>query len=212
MKIKAVGANNILRYRKQDIEGLRKIGMVLFINVFNMPEHICSIALIESTNHPEFKKGDEAIVSYRIGYDTDVNERESRQPNKYFLERQKNGDEIRWCSDYDIFGVIRGGEMIPKKEYVFAELPPPAEEKTKGGIIIPEAFREQKTDKKGYWTKVKHIHPEHKEKYNLQPGQEIYCEKNSDIQKEIFGEKLLFIPIQKVLGWKENGALNPIAT
>lgn len=197
--MKAVGKNVILRYRKADLDILKKQGLIFLVDSHKSAENVCSIAVIESTNHPDLKDGDEAIVSFRIGYDEDLHDRGNRNTNQYFIELCDNGDHIRWCDEYDVFGVVRKGNLIPKQEYLFCEVPPPVEEKV-GSIFIPDSYRNQKTDNDPYRTKIKYIHPETSKETGMKEGDEIVCEKNSDIKKTIFDKEFLAVPLKKVMG------------
>lgn len=198
--MQAVRKTVILRYRKQDIDILKMYGSIYLLDSHNNAANVCSVAVIESTNHPDFDKGDEAIVSFRIGYDEDINDRGQKKDNQYFIERTDDGDVIRWCDEYDIFGVIKNGKYVPKQEYIFGEIPPPIDAKF-GSIFIPESYQKQKTDNTSYKTKVKAIHPKTSEETGIKVGDEIYCEKNSDIKKTIFKEEFLAIPFVKVLAY-----------
>jgi co-chaperonin GroES (HSP10) len=205
--MKATRNKAILRYRKQDLEGLKKIGSIFFIDTMNKAEHVCCIALIEDSHSDEFKKGDEVAVSFRLGWDENIDDRGQRRMNGYYIDTEENGDVIRWCSTLygihaggmDIMGKIDGDRIIPKIGVVIAEIPPPVPEKH-GGLFIPNSFREQKTDKLGYHTKVKYIHPQDAEELGLSEGDTIYCEKDSDIKKVIFGQEILTIPAKRILG------------
>lgn len=205
--MKATRNKAILRYRKQDLEGLKKYGNIYFIDTMNKAEHVCCIALIESSGSEEFEKGDEVLCSYRISWDEDINDRGNTRVNQYYIDTDTNGDVIRWCSTQhgirtggrDIMGKIRNGVVTPKKGIVFAEIPPPVPEK-KGNLFIPNSFREQKTDKLGYHTTIKYIHPDDANELGLEIGDTIYCEKDSDIKKVIFGHEILTIPTDRILG------------
>lgn len=198
--MKAVRKIVLLRYKKENLEILKKQGLIYLVDSTNNAEHVCSVATIESTNHPDFEKGDEAIVSFRICYDENIHDRGNRKDNQYFIERTDEGDHIRWCEEYDVFGVIKKGKLIPKQEYIFGEIPPPIEEKV-GKIFIPNSYRNQKTDAVSYTTKVKAIHPKTQEETGIKVGDTIWCEKNSDIKKTIFDTEFLAIPFQKVLAF-----------
>lgn len=202
-----------LRFKAENLDILQKYGSIYFVNTLNKPEHVCVVATIVSSYNPEFEEGDEAIVSYRIAWDENVNDRGQKKVNPFFIEKLENGDELRWCSDewYDVFGTIKNGKICPRKEYVFAEIPPLTEEKI-GMIIIPDTFRNQKTDKQSYTTNIKYIHPEKAKEFGLKQGDKIYASKDSDIKKTIMSEELLFIPLKKVLGYRNSSNFVPLAT
>ncbi len=211
--MKAVGKYIIIRFRKEDLEILKKQGLIYYVDPDNKGEHICSIAVVESSNHPDIMDGDEAIVSYRIAWDENVNDRGHHKTNKYFIETLDNGDQLRWChADWDVFGIKRKGKYLPLREYIFGEIPPPMPEKTVRGIIIPDSFRKQKTDKKqAYLTKVKEVNPLVTLETGIEKGDYIWCEPDSDIKKTIFEEEILTIPFKKVLGWaNDNGDFKPL--
>ena len=198
--MKAVRKIVLLRYRKDDLAIIKKYGSIYLVDSHNNAANVCSVALVESSNHPDFEKGDEAIVSFRIGYDEDIHDRGQKKDNQYFIERDDNGDVLRWCDEYDVFGVIKKGKLVPRQEYIFGEIPPPINPKF-GSIIIPESFNGQKTDRSSYTTKIKAIHPKTKQETGMKEGDEIYCEVNSDIKKTIFDTEFLAIPFQKVLAF-----------
>lgn len=202
----AVGDYTILKYESKDVDDIQKIGRFLIVDPTNKAQRVCSLATIVSTNHKEFNVGEKAIVSYRIGWDVDINNPGAKKTNSYFIRKESNGDEIRFCSNMDIFGVIRDDKMIPKKEYVFAEIPTKKSEKV-GLLFIPQTAQDQTTDREGYWTKILRVHPDNAP---LKDGQTIYCEPNSDITKEIYGNEILFIPTQKVLGYLKDDTFVPL--
>ncbi len=199
--MKAVRKIVILRYKKDDIEILKKQGLIYLVDSHNNAENVCSVAEIVSTNHPDFSKGDQAIVSFRIGFDDDIHDRGQRKANQYLIERTDEGDHIRWCEEYDVFGVMKKGKLIPKQEYIFGEIPPPIDEKV-GMLFIPNSFRNQKTDRSSYTTKVKAIHPTTAKETGIKIGDTIWCEANSDIKKTIFDNEFLAIPFQKVVAYQ----------
>ena len=54
--MKAVRKIVILRYKKDDIEILKKQGLIYLVDSHNNAENVCSVAEIISTNHPDFQK------------------------------------------------------------------------------------------------------------------------------------------------------------
>lgn len=119
--------------------------------------------------------------------------------NQYFIQKE-NDDEIRWCWEEQIYGIRRNGKITPTKNFIFCELPEELPEQI-GRIYIPHSARKPETSKKGFKVKVKYIRDEEKKSLNLQEGQYIYCDKDTDAVKKIWGEEVIRVPINYILGW-----------
>lgn len=206
MRIEAAPRKIILRYKKADIESKLKVGSLFIANAENKSQWIAETCYVESSTHSlEYKKGDMVAVSYRIGHDFDQeNPLNKSQRNENFICQEENGDELRWCDDneWDVFGVMRDGEIIPRETTIYCEVPEMKEDRI-GSIIIPEIARKIDTNNKGYWTKVLHINPLDSKKTDLKAGDEIYCTKNSDVKKCIFGHTLIAVPVKMALAAKD---------
>ncbi len=176
--------NNPEKYNK----ALRKINPAL------VPE----TAVVEASCDEWIKEGDEVVVQYLIATDDqfDIDKPIQRNPN--FMYTDENGDEIRWCDTYSLYGRKRGDEIIPMKGYVFCSLPEViAETKTEAGIILLE--KKQDTDRKAFKTTIVFIHPEDAEMYDLSVGDEVFVDKDSDAVKKIFGHTVIRVLTDKVL-------------
>lgn len=205
MKITAANHKIILRYKKADIEERLKVGSLFIANVENKPEWTTETCYIESSFDGTYRKGDKAAVSYRIGHDYDQENPFSKSfRNENFIQKEENGDELRWCDDneWDMFGIMRDGEIVPRETLIYCEVPVMKEDRI-GSIIIPEIARKVDTDKKGFWTKVLYINPNDAKKLDVKAGDEIYCSKNSDVKKCIFGQTIIAVPVKMALSKKD---------
>ena len=200
----------ILRFSKSQIEERLKVGRFFIANVMNDPKYASEMAYVESSSNPEYKKGMEIAVSYRIGHDynqEDPNDKHYR--NEWFIEECNDGSELRYCIDswVSVFGYKKDDAIVPYEGYVFCEVPSFEKEK-EGRFIIPDSFKNVNTDSAGYKTKIKYIRKEDSDEYGLFVGDEIWCDPNSDIKKTIFGETLIAVPTKKVCAKIESKKLS----
>jgi len=200
--MRSVGDKLILRFLNEDLEATKKAGSLYLDTSFNPNEHVCQVAVIEATNDKMEKEqllfqGDKVLVQYLVGLDT-FDEEKNVQRNMFFLEREDNGDEIRWCHISNLFGKQSKKGFMPLKNYIFCNLVPNIKEHYEGGIFVPE--QKVDTETKGYETTIKYIHPHDAKEMNLKSGDRIMCSKNSDAVKKVFGELLLRVREDCVLG------------
>lgn len=205
MKYTAAKNKLIIRYRPQDLDQhLNMSGTIRVVNSLNVAEYISETAIVESSGIDGINKGDEVIVQYLIAWDVDYDAEGKRIRNQYFIDIEPNKDnselhdEIRWCWNQAVFGVRRNGKIIPLNGYCFCEKPEKPYE-YKGLIVIPEIYRKQDTDNKGYRAKLKYINPKDTEELSLQEGQVIWAAKNTDATKKVWGEELIRVPVDKIL-------------
>jgi hypothetical protein len=203
--MKAAPKKVILRYKQEDIEATQKNKRgTLWINTTENPnQHCCEVAYIEGDNEQlnkdGFHNGDKLLVQYLVYLD-EASQRGYVEKNQFFIESQ-NGDQLRWCYWDQIFGKQnKDGTFTPVKGFVFCELPEKVEVKSK--LWTPQ--QKQDTDNKGYFTTIKYIHPVDAEESGLKSGDRVVCEQNTDAVKNTFGEELIRVPFNRILGKVEN--------
>lgn len=221
--MKAAKNKVILRYKKADIDAMEKSKGGLFKAIhFDPAKHVCQSAYIEADNTDlnriGFYEGDNVLVSYLVGYDeTHYDEDHAAVKNSHFLYMDGE-DEIRSCEFVvdlnekqkeagahfyrQIFGKRTEDGFIPAVGFVFCEMPEPEEIKS-NIIFISETAKSITTDKRGYTTKIKYIHPQDAEELGLNTGDEVWCDRNSDIKQNVFGEQLISVFTDRVLGLVE---------
>lgn len=198
----STGNKVILRYKQSDLEATqRSIGGLYMDTSFNPNEHVCQVAYIEADSkklneeHLLFR-GDFVLVQYLVGLDTLNNNKEIAR-NQFFVDKDGK-DEIRWCDASQIFGKKTDEGFQPQKGFVFCELLKDTTEHLKNGIWVLD--KKQDSDTKGFQTTIRYIHPHDAEELGLGTGETIMCKNNSDAIKKAFGEELLRIPADCILG------------
>jgi len=184
----------ILRYKKEDLEAMEKTPSgLLYIDTSHDPgQYCCTTAYIEGSNaeleKDGFFKDDKLLVQYLVAWD------EVGKKNQFFIEAD-NGDILRWCNWVQVFGKQnKDGSFTPARPYVFCELP--EKEEVKSTLWTPQ--QNQKTDTHGYFTTIKYIHPLDSEESGLNIGDRILCQKNTDAKKNVFGEELIRVELQRI--------------
>lgn len=190
----------ILRYLKEDLDKMNKSGRFYIDTSFNPNQYLCEEAMIESDNEElneqGFHKDDRVLVQYLIAWDEEDNQ--GRVPrNQYFIQKEENGDILRWANVQQIYGKMSSDGFVPMKGFVFCNIPPKLEIKSKAGLILDE--QPQDTTTKGFHTTVKYIHPHDSEETGLKAGDKIYADKNSDAVKKVFGQELIRVPKERIL-------------
>lgn len=197
----------ILRYHKKDLEAkFKSAGGLWLPTVFDPGKHVCEIAQIEADNDQLNKdglyKGDFVLVQYLVAYDEYGYEKDkAAKRNTNYLETFDNGDELRWCDFNQVYGKRTDDGFVPVSGMVFCELPPSKPEHQENGITVLEEF--QDTMRSAYYTFVRYIHPKDEEETGLKQGDKVWAEKNSDAIKDVFGEKLIRVPLECILGLVE---------
>lgn len=190
MKIKPACNKVILRYLREDLEAARKTksGRLYIDTTYNPLNHACQIAVIEGDNkklnNDNFYKGDKLLVQYLVAAE-----------DSYFLYHDGN-DEIRWCDMSQVFGKKIVNGFMPAKNFVFCEIPLTTKEHYEGKIFIPE---EKQNTEKAYTTTIVFIHPHDANKYDLEKGMKVVCEKNTDAVKNVFGVDYIRVPADRIL-------------
>lgn len=254
--MKPSGNKVILRYKKEDLEAVKKtVGGLYLDTSFNPNEHVCQVATIEGDSERLNKdyllfKGDVVLVQYLVGLDTftenktdysqDIEKERALffknidnllnngmdtkakkltksfeseytqydiklkkevtlqvKRNQFFIEKDGE-DEIRWCDISQIFGKKTKDGFMPLFGFVMCDLLPTIPEHYHGGIIIKE--QKVDTEKKAYITSIRYIHPLDSDRLGVNVGDRVFCTPNSDAIKDVFGEKLLRVPSECILG------------
>lgn len=186
----------IIRYSAEDLEATKRKGILFLDTSFNPNEHVCQVATIIGDNknlneeHLLFN-GDYVLVQYLVGLDTD-------KRNMFYIESCDDGSEIRWCHISQVFCRKIKDDIQPLKNFVFCDLVKPIAEHYENGVFVME--KKQNTQDKAYQTKVRYIHSLDSEQLGLNVGDIIYAEKQSDSIKNVFGEELLRVPANQILG------------
>ncbi len=199
--MKALPTKLIIRYRPEDLDQhLNKFGFIQIVNALNKPELVSETCVVVSSGDKEIPDNSEIVVQYLVAFDTSYNQDQltSIKRNQYFISKEEDGSELRWCHKDQVFGVIKDGKIIPVNGYMFCE-PPMKPYEYKGKIIIPDMYKKQDTDNKGYRAKIKYLNNKDKKELSLQEGMTIWAEKNTDATKKILGEELIRVPVNKVV-------------
>lgn len=197
----------ILRFKRSDIDATQKKGSLFMATHLSPNEHSCSLAYIEESGAAlsaiGFKKGDFVLVQYLVQFDDAYYKRQEVNPrkNKYWLRDDDNGDEIRWCDVSQVYCKKDGDKLIPVQGVAIGELPTEVVTlKSEYLHLLPQ----QQNSKISFYTKLRGIHPLDGEALGLQGNETVQCGGNADVEKNFFGEKLLWIPVSRILAIRTN--------
>ncbi len=194
-RYQAVGDHIILRFLERDLNEVKQLKSGLYIHAMDKTD---------GKNAPEqatlYDSGKTVAVFYGLAYDEIYND-VPRKP-MYFLETEENGDRICWCKKENVYAVIDGDKIIANKGHVFCEVPEEEPDTTPSGLVfIPETARAQDTTKKGYRATVVAFNKDDENiTFDLNAGDTIVCEKNSDIPIKICGKDYIRVPSDRVCG------------
>lgn len=154
-------------------------------------------------NKKRMNRQDTKIVSARIEYIKeqmiyeDTNNTYSEK-NQYYIDTDEQGNQIRWCTVEDIYGVIKGSKIAPSLNWVFIHEPIVVEDKNKGKIVL--LTKKQDREKKAFEAKVKYINDLDKKEVKFKKGDTIFVAPQFDFKFKVGEKREWAVPLNKILG------------